>query len=355
MEDTRMIQPNNTSKPRKGQHLSLGERIEIQSLHDRGFSNRAIGRLLERPHATINNEIKRGTVDQVQKVNQKQVFSQRYFAETGQSQYQKNRQASRRPIKLNTCMEFVTYAIDKIKHDKWSPDAVSGYVKLHGLFNPASTISTRTLYTYIDLGLIELTNMDLLLKLRRNTKRLHTRRNKRILGTSIEDRPKEVNDRNEFGHWEIDTVIGIKHKDEPVLLTLTERKHRFELILKLTGKNEVAVHSALQPLMQSPYAKDLFKTITSDNGSEFASLVDAVKNVADVYFTHPYTSCERGTNENHNGIIRRFIPKGVKISTVSNNTIRTVNHWMNSLPRKILGYSTPHECMAKELQKLITI
>lgn len=350
-----MIQLNNTSKPRKGQHLSLGERIEIQSLHDRGFSNRAIGRLLERSHATINNEIKRGTVDQVQKVNQKQIFSQRYFAESGQSQYLKNRQASRRPLKLNACMEFITFAIDKIKLDKWSPDAVCGYVKLHGLFNPESMISTRTLYTYIDMGLIELTNMDLLLKLRRNTKKHNTRRNRRVLGASIEERPKEVKNRNEFGHWEIDTVIGIKRKEEPVLLTLTERKHRFELILKIAGKTDCAVHSALQPLMQSPYAKDIFKTITSDNGSEFASLTDAVKNVADVYFTHPYTSWERGTNENHNGIIRRFIPKGVKISTVSNETIRTVNHWMNSLPRKILGYSTPHECMVKELNNLITI
>ena len=133
------------------------------------------------------------------------------------------------------------------------------------------------------MGLIELTNMDLLLKLRRNTKKLNTRRNKRILGTTIEDR-------TQFGHWEIDTVIGVKQKEEPVLLKLTERKHRFELILKIEGKTDKALYKALQPLMQSSNAKTIFKTITSDNGIEFASLTNAVKDVADVYFTHPYTS-----------------------------------------------------------------
>lgn len=101
--------------------------------------------------------------------------------------------------------------------------------------------------------------------------------------------------------------------------------------------------------MQSPNAKYIFKITKSDNGSEFSSLVNAVKDVAYIYFSYPYISRERGTNESHNGIIRRFLPKGVKTSTVSGEVIRAVNHCMNALPLKILGYSTPHECMVKEL------
>lgn len=152
-------------------------------------------------------------------------------------------------------------------------------------------VCTKTLYRYIDEGLIaNLNNMNLWLKLRRKTKTKHSRERKRILGQSIELRPQEVNERKPFGHWEIDTVIGKKTKGEPVLLTLTERLTRYMLVLKIKAKDEVSVKEAIQSMTQSnPYFAKLFKSVTSDNGSEFASLSDALHSISDVYFTHPYS------------------------------------------------------------------
>jgi len=153
--------------------------------------------------------------------------------------------------------------------------------------------------------------MDLLLKLQRNLKPKRVLENKRSLGKSIEARPSEINDRTTFGHWEIDTVVGKKSRDQPVLLTMTERLTRYTLVIKIQGKHETSVNETIRSLSQNnPNFPKLFKSITSDNGSEFAGLTEMLIGLSDVYFAHPYASWERGTNEKHNGILRRFIPKG---------------------------------------------
>ena len=191
-------------------------------------------------------------------------------------------------------------------------------------------------------------NMDLLEKLSRKIKSSPTglRPNKRILGRSIENRPKEIEERNTFGHWEIDTVVGNKTKSDAVLLTLAERQTRFEVILKLGGKDAKSVDQVVRELRERAGEEfsRLFKTVTSDNGSEFSGLHEALQDVSDVYFSHPYASWERGTSENQHKLIRRFIPKGNPISDVSKEQILRIQRWMNDYPRKILNYETPHDC-----------
>ena len=339
-----------TLEIKKGQHLHLTERFFIEKMIALGASHRRIGRLLDRPHSTINNEIKRGTIKQVRIMNGKREYYYKYDAYAAEEFYRLNRERSVKGFKLLRVRKFIEFAVDKIKNHKWSPDAVCGYALVQGLFTKDEMVSTKTLYSYIDLNLIELTNFDLLEKLSRKTRKYKPKENKRIYGKSIIERPGYINDRSQFGHWEIDTVIGVKDKTEPVLLTLTERLTRYELIIKIESKTDRAVSKALKPLMQTELAHEIFKSITSDNGTEFASLVEAVKEVAEVYFTHPYTSWERGTNENHNGMIRRFIPKGHRISTVCDTTIRNINIWMNDYPRKILDYLTPHALFEEALQ-----
>ena len=165
--------------------------------------------------------------------------------------------------------------------------------------------------------------MNLWLKLRRNTKPKPTRERKRILGQSIELRPQEVNDRSTFGHWEIDTVMGKKTKGEPVLLTLVERLTRYMLVLKIKAEDKASVKEAIQSMAQgNPNFAKFFKTVTSDNGSEFTSLSEALHNISDVYFTHPYSSWERGTNENHKGLLRRYLLKGKSLKDYSDNQIQ---------------------------------
>lgn len=345
-----MAQIQSTTNQRTFKHLTSFDRGKIAALHAEGKSMQAIADIVGCHKSTISRELKRGTVTQMK--SDRTTF-EAYFPDTGQRKYEENRKACFAKLKLDETIEFIRFAEKKILEDKWSPDAVCGYAKLHSLFDDA-IVCTKTLYNYIDLGLIGVKNIDLPMKVRLNTKKKRSRQNKRVLGRSIEERPAEVEQREEFGHWEIDTVIGKKSQDE-TLMTLTERKTRKEFIFKITGKDCESIHAVIVDLQQKYGSKfsQIFKTLTADNGSEFAELDLSVKDVkTEIYFTHPYTSCERGTNERHNGLIRRFIPKGKPISSVSDVTIAYVENWCNQLPRKILGYRTPEECFQIELSKL---
>ncbi|HLQ83700.1 MAG TPA: IS30 family transposase, partial [Pseudogracilibacillus sp.] len=198
-------------------------------------------------------------------------------------------------------------------------------------------------------------NYDLPEKLKRNTKIHRIRKNKKKLGRSIEQRPQEVNKRDVFGHWECDLVLGHKTKDDEVLLTLSERMSREFLIIKIPDKTAASVMNAFKSLRKqySEHWNDIFKTITTDNGSEFADLSqleDISKSL--VYYAHPYTSCDKGTVERHNGLIRRFIPKGDYIHNYSLQQIIDIETRCNSLPRKILAYHTPDEIFERELDRI---
>jgi IS30 family transposase len=345
-----MAQSNSTTALRSFKHLTTYDRGKIAALHAEGKSMQDIADAVGCHKSTISRELKRGTVTQ-KKTGGKLV--EIYFPDTGQLIYERNRQACGAKFKLDQTIEFIQFAEIMILKDEWSPDAVCGHAKRHGLFEGA-VVCTKTLYNYIDLGLIGIKNIDLPMKVRLNTKKKRTRQNKKVLGRSIEERPAEVEERKEFGHWEIDTVIGKKTKDQ-ALLTLTERKTRKEIILRVAAKDTPSVSEAMVKLKKSygDLFSRVFRTITSDNGSEFADLgVSVEKDETEVYFTHPYTSCERGTNERQNGLIRRFIPKGKAISSVADETISYAESWCNQLPRRILEYRTPDECFLEELSLL---
>ena len=217
------MQHYDTTIIQKGQHLHFTERYFIEKRIALGDSNREIARLLDRPHSTINNEIKRGTIKQANIINGKQIYFEKYDAYAAQGFYHCNRERSVRGYKLARASKFIEYAVKKIRHEKWSPDAVVGYVLVQGLFSRDEVVSAKTIYNYIDLKIIDLTNFDLLRKVSLKHRKQKPNANVMILGKSIELRPEYINDRSEFGHWEIDTVIGIQDKNEPVLLTLTER------------------------------------------------------------------------------------------------------------------------------------
>ena len=195
-------------------------------------------------------------------------------------------------------------------------------------------------------------NHNLLEKLKRNTKAQHIRKNKKKLGRSIEERPKEVENRQEFGHWEADLVVGQKSGNDQVLLTLVERKSREYWMFPIKNRHADSVMEAFHVLQKtySEHFNQVFKTITIDNSSGFSRLSE-LEELSEtlVFYTHPYTSCEKGTNERHNGIIRRFIPKGKRISDFDVDYIADIEIWCNSLPRKILNYRTPDEVFEDEL------
>lgn len=356
-----MTHVNSNTNSRKGKHLSYEERVKIESYKELGYSNRAIARILKRAPQTINNAIKRGTV---RIIKQRQIKNGKvydydqysYSAEADHQAYLRNRQNCGRRPKWLECDSFTNWADKKMLKDKWSPDMVVGRAKKEGLFPDDLIPCTSTLYHWIDRGIMKTKNIDLLEKVSRKPRKDSPshRENRRVLGPSIKDRPEEVETRQEFGHWEIDTLIGSKDKDDPVLLTLVERKTRFEIIFKIDRKDEEHVNQVMNQLYSrlGAQTKNIFKTITSDNGSEFAGIYEALKDKTDIFFAHPYAPYERGTKENQHRLIRRFVPKTKRLDELSSQTIQRIQQWMNNIPRKILDYYTAQEAFLKELRFL---
>lgn len=335
-----MIHEYYTTKHEKSKHLTIKERGQIEILLKQNVKKTKIAEIIGISRSTLYEELKRGTVDQLDTNLRRHRV---YFADTAQSVYDKNRKWSVNAYKYMECSDFLQYVEDQILNNKMSPETICGYVRKTSLFE--HTVCAKTIYNYIDLGLIHVKNIDSQLKVKYNAKKQYNRKHKKILGKSIDERPQLINDRQEFGHWEIDTVIGTKRKGAPVLLTLTERVTRKLITVKIASRIAEAVNEAIKKIIDN-YGENsdkIFKSITSDNGSEFSSLSDALKYIADVYFAHPYSSFERGTNEKHNSLLRRFFPKGRSFAKLSDEAIHKAQEWINNLPRKMFNYSCPNE------------
>src|SRR5690625_4468180 len=247
-----MTQVYNNTNSRTGKHLTYEERIKIEAYKELGYSNRKIARILNRAPQTINNAINRGTV---RTIKQRQVHNDKvyeydqysYSADADHQIYLRNRQNCGRVPKWALSDSFIDWADDKMLNDDWSPDMVVGRAIAKKLFPSDLIPSTSTLYHWIDRGVMRTKNIDLLEKVSRKPRNdsKTQRENRRILGPSIKDRPLNVDDRKEFGHWEIDTLIGERDKNDPVLLTLVERKTRFEIILKIEQQAKDSVAQAM--------------------------------------------------------------------------------------------------------------
>lgn len=236
----------------------------------------------------------------------------------------------------------------KIAEDGYSPAAVLGEIKEQGLEFKTS-ICESTLYSYIDKGVfLTITNKNLPVKGQKKRPYNKVKRAKRPpAGTSIENRPKEIDDRAVVGDWEMDCVEG-KKKTKKTLLVLTERKSRREIIRPMrdqTVRSVVRVLDSLEREYGANFSK-IFRTITVDNGSEFADCAGMEKscrrkgNRTKIYYCHPYSSYERGSNENVNRMIRRWFPKGTDFRKVTAKAIQKVEDWINNYPREILGFRT---------------
>lgn len=343
-----MDNPNCSTEHQKEQHLTPEERHKIEVHLKDGWSRYKIAKHLNRPFNTVKNEIARGTVA----LYHGTVL--RYKADAGQQRYNENRRSSTRTYRCLETTAFLKYVAKQFREENWSLDAFFCRTLLSGKFSRQEMVCSKTLYNYFDLGLLPIKNIDLPEKLRRNTKSKRVRENRKSLGKSIEERPIIVESRSEFGHWEFDSVLVSKDADEPVALTMVERMIRAAIWLRVADHSAAAVTHAIQRLKQEfgTHFSDVFKTITADNGSEFAELSAQETTSTQVYFTHPFSSWEKGTNECHNRMLRRFIPKGKHISDYSIDDILFFADRINALPRKILGYHTPEEMFEKELDRI---
>lgn len=245
-------------------------------------------------------------------------------------------------------------------YEDYSPAAVLGEIARSPELKFSVTISEWTLYKYIDMGLfLTLTNKNLPVKGRRKKKNHKIKKTARApKGKSIERRPAEVDTRETFGHWEMDSVIG-KKSTKPRLLVLTERRTRQEIVIRVPDGTTESVVRALDHL-ERKYGElfpVIFKSITVDNGSEFADCEGIERSIhggkrTTVYYCHPYTSSERGSNEKQNQMLRRRFPKGTDFCKVKPAEVEAAADWLNQYPREIFGYASSDELFREELSRL---
>ena len=357
-----MSENNNTTniKEKQYRHLKKDDRIKIESLINqkdengkRLFNNTYIANYLGVHKSTISRELKKRRKEKMY-IRTGKTRTMPYTAEYAQENADFKRGLSKGEYKLRKNKKLAKFIEDKIKIDKWAPDVIVGYMKTHNYFerDGFESITTPTIYNAIRYHIIDVKLEDT----RRMKYKQEYEYHKGDLPESkaeysINNRPEEIDKRLYFGHFELDTVISTKKGKHECLMTLTERKTRFEIIFKLKGKTSEEVvnkFNKMKGFMKKNYDK-IFKSITTDNGTEFSDFLNIIKDTkTKIYFCHPYCSGEKGTNERHNGIIRYFIPKGTLIENYSYKDINKIAEWMNNYPRKILNYKTPLEALQEE-------
>lgn len=328
-------------------HLTYNDRLKIEALLRVGTSVKEIAGILGFTARSIYRELKRGRYEHL---NYDYTVEERYSPDLADERYRLNLKAKGPELKIGSDMAFAEYVEYKICAEHYSPAAVLGEIRAKGLkFN--TTVSKTTLYRYIDSGLfLTLTNKDLPVKRKRSRKHRIIRAKRASQGTSIEKRPEDIAARDRAGHWEMDCVVG-KSGTKKTLLVLTERYSRMELVRLMPDKTMHSVVNALDGIerkLGTCTFRSLFKSVTVDNGSEFSDVSGMERSIrsgrrTSIYYCHPYSAYERGSNENANKLIRRHYPKGISFDKVSKKSIRKLQDWINDYPRKIFGYRSARD------------
>ena len=347
-------------KQKQYKHLNIKERVKIETMmNDQlevyGKVNiTKIAQKLNRSKSTISREIKRNRRMVVTEVYKKESIFKRKkeitfeyeSTEANEKALKKQKEKGTSRIKLMYNKQLIKEVNRLLKEEGKSPDIVAYRIRQDNSFNVK--VSTNTIYDGIRKGYLEVSTKDRK-RMKDKSRRCRVERNKipeSKKDRSIELRPDYINNRKEFGHFEMDLVLGKQGKDKECLLTLTERKTRFEIVIKLNNKSSSEVIRAINSIKEhlKGYSSEIFKSITTDNGSEFSRYEEIEEILGTmIYFCHPGASYEKGTNERHNGMLREYIPKGSDISKYSAEDLDRIVAKLNDLERKKLNYYTPIE------------
>lgn len=318
------------------QQLTYEERILIYGYCKEEISIPDIAQKLKRDKSTIYREIKRNR------------GQKGYRYKQAQEKHQERKMTSYKHSKWTISIENLVTVY--LQEDQWSPEQISGYIKR----TLNISISHQRIYEFIlsdklDGGVLYRHLRQGLKKRRKRYGKITATRGKITNRTPISDRPEYVEKRSTFGHWEGDTVIGKNHKQ--AIITLVERKGGYCIIEKVTSKNADLVSQKILEMMM-PY-RALVKSITFDNGLEFAAHEKLSKELnCKIYFADPYCSYQRGTNENTNGLIRQYFPKGTKFIKLMDKNIKAVEKKLNNRPRKRLEFKSPNDTFLKQFVAL---
>lgn len=318
-------------------HLNEKDRYYIEVELKKKTSVKEIARALGFSRVSIYAEIKKGlSVQRDTYLRDRTV----YLSDVGQKKHDDAMKRTGRTRKLSPDDEALKDVARLILECRYSPEAA--------LYRTGCRkVCVKTLYNYIHgkyIPGIAVQNLPYARE-RKKKKQKVVKRPFSPRGKSIEERPENVMERNQYGHWEMDTVYSARG-DRACLLVLSERMTRQEIIMKIKDRTCPSVIKALDRIerrMGAPAFRETFRTITCDNGAEFSSWQEIERSCLNrkkrttVYFCHPYCSGERGTNENINRMIRRWIPKGDDIGLYSVKETSELERWVNSYPRKIFG------------------
>lgn len=344
MDTQRKRETEKVPEEKQKHYITEAQRYQIEILLQEKYKIPCIAEKLGIKYHALWHEIRRGTVKQLDSLLAEHYV---YKADYAQMVYEKSVANRGRNLKIGADHKLAAYIEDMVKNH-YSPEALLLHAKNEGL-TFSTSLCFKTIYNYFDMDLFVNAGVDDLPTKRKRKKKTERKSSVALnnrKGRSIEERPKEILDREQYGHWEMDTVVSAQNTGKSCLLVLSERMGREEIMLKIRDKKSASVVRALDKLEKkygSRKFREKFKTITCDNGVEFLDQegiersISTKKNRTVLYYCHPYSSYERGTNENINRMIRRFFPKCTNFDDVTPKQVQFVEDWINNYPRKILG------------------
>lgn len=322
------------------------DRLRIETLYNAGHGEQEIAGHLGFHESSIYREIKRGRTI---RRNSDWTETEIYSPDLAQQKADQNKKKKGRKLKIGKDHDFVRYVEDKIIKEKHSPAAVLADIEREGK-EFETHICLTTLYNYIKGGVfLNVTMAECPYRKKKKKQRKRKVQKRANAGRSIEERPKEVLERNSVGDWEMDTVVGGQGKSKQAFLVLTERKTRFEIVELMkehTAAETVRILDKLERRFTEKGFREIFRSITVDNGTEFSDTEGMERSRRNkrkrtqVYYCHAYSSWERGSNENSNRFIRRWYPKGESLDQVTNSEAREITDWINDYPRGMFNCMT---------------
>lgn len=316
-------------------HLTSMERGQIEALRNEGLGVRAIARKLNRSHSTVCRELRRNS------------SRNGYTAQTGQQRYEQRRKACRPAKKLRN-RHLWNHVIERIT-SRWTPEQVANSLPLEYPDDPSMRISHEAVYQaiYTDERLHVLIHyLPQARPKRRKRGQGKTRRGPSIPNrVGIEQRPPQVQNRERYGDWEGDTIVGATQRG--FVVSLVERESLKTCLRKVQTKHAQPVSQAIIDALED-FPESWLQTLTFDNGTEFAHHQQIAQVLpVDIYFADPYASYQRGTNENTNGLVRRYLPKGTDFANITQKQLDAIADELNNRPRKKLAYRTPNQVFQK--------
>ena len=354
------IEVEENKEVKRNLDLTYEERIKIESFFNskRKYTLEEIGNEINRDKSIISREINRHCKYKWDERTAK--YKKIYSAAVAQGEYEYSKKKAGRKCKLSKGLK--QFIEDKIKKEKWSPEEISGYIKKHNIKFEIQP-SFQLIYYWIEKKYLKITELDLVnkAKLEKKEKKEKAEKLPKHKEKSIHKRPQIIDKKEEFGHWELDCVEGSKGSKK-TYMTLLERLTKKYIVIEMKEHTNKCIKEAIDKL-EDKYRekfKKIFKSMTTDNGHEFLnydnieiSKYDKDKRRTEVYYADPYSAWQKGMNENCNGILRRFIPKGTDLNKITKEKLEEVVKKINGKPRKILNFTSADELFEIEINKIV--